>query len=316
MRKLAESAKSRFLAIVNPVSGTRDREEKLTLFDAAFARAGANGVILETAPDGDRSKWVDAARNSSAVLVGGGDGTLLDVVETLVRADVDTPVGHVPFGTANVIAKTLGLPDDPEVALDELIGSPRVLSVDLGRAVEADRYFLVMAAAGFPADIVEGAPRELKTNFGGLAYLLGAAKNVGTLLDPADVVMRIPGQPEQRFASSAIFVLNFGPLHGFGAEMMRTAHPQDGRLTVCAFSGENPALLLVSAFDALAGNETESDGITFLQAPALELEFSRPLAWQYDGELDEPRTMLHLECVPRATNLLVGSTLEVPPPSA
>jgi diacylglycerol kinase family enzyme len=55
-----------------------------------------------------------------------------------------------------------------------------------------------------------------------------------------------------------------------------------------------------------------SDGLTFVEAPSLEFEFSREIAWQYDGELDEPRKIVRLRTLPKAANLLVGREFELP----
>jgi diacylglycerol kinase family enzyme len=306
------SVATRFGVILNPVSGTRDRDEKRGLLEGAFERHDVRGTILETESDSPRSDWLDLARDSDALLVGGGDGTLRDVVETLVRANVDTPVGHVPFGTANVIARTLRIPESPEEALDEMIAATRAVRVDVGHALEPDRYFLVMAAAGFPADINEDAPREMKAHWGGMAYLWGAARNVGSFLDPPKVTVRVPGHSDRSFQSAAVFVLNLGPMREFGTEMVRSVSCQDGQLTVCAISGENPWGLLASAVDIVAGREQVSDGLTFVEAPSLEFEFSREIAWQYDGELDEPRKIVRLRTLPKAANLLVGREFELP----
>jgi diacylglycerol kinase (ATP) len=98
----------------------------------------------------------------------GGDGTVNEIVTTV--PDPPFPVALLPGGTANVLARELGLPLDPVRALD--IGFRRsVRRVDLGRLGPGRRRrFLFVAGIGFDADAVSGVDPALKGRFGMAAY--------------------------------------------------------------------------------------------------------------------------------------------------
>lgn len=102
------------------------------------------------------------------LISGGGDGTLRDVVEALVKAQSDASLALLPLGTANDFAHAAGIPLTPAAALALLEVEP--VAVDVGMAGE--RAFLNMATGGFGSNVTANTPEELKKVLGGAAYLL------------------------------------------------------------------------------------------------------------------------------------------------
>jgi YegS/Rv2252/BmrU family lipid kinase len=101
------------------------------------------------------------------VIVGGGDGSMTTAVDVLAKRDI--VLGILPLGTGNSFARTLGLDDDLEKALDA-IGEGRTACVDLG--LVNGTYFANFAAIGLSAEIAESAPRSLKRAIGAAAYIV------------------------------------------------------------------------------------------------------------------------------------------------
>lgn len=141
-------------------------------------RAAVNGLrergwdlaVRLTWEGGDAERLVEEglAAGYRTLIAGGGDGTLRDVVEALVRARSEASLALLPLGTANDFAHAAGIALAPAAALALLEVEP--VSVDIGMAGE--RAFLNMATGGFGSNVTANTPEELKKVLGGAAYLL------------------------------------------------------------------------------------------------------------------------------------------------
>lgn len=111
------------------------------------------------------------AKDVDCVVVGGGDGTLnaaaLGVMET------NLPLGILPLGTANDLARTLGIPFDLDKAAD-VIAAGRMRQIDLG-IVNGHPFFNV-ASIGLSAELAQKLTQDIKRRFGRLGYALVALK--------------------------------------------------------------------------------------------------------------------------------------------
>ncbi|WP_201063868.1 MULTISPECIES: diacylglycerol kinase family protein [Thiorhodovibrio] len=130
------SRKRRVLAVFNPAAGDvpAARDAQTALLSRLQAGLAAHGLQLERiAFNPERFSQVLQERlgdDLCAIFVLGGDGTVLAVVEALHGAQI--PVGILPGGTMNWLARDLGLPPDPEQALTALL-NPALRQIDLGR---------------------------------------------------------------------------------------------------------------------------------------------------------------------------------------
>ncbi len=105
------------------------------------------------------------------VIVGGGDGTLHLALQGLVESGL--PLGILPLGTANNLARTLGVPDDLEAACELVAHGPR-RRIDLGWV--NGRYFFTTASLGLSVRITEELSAETKRRWGPIAYALTALR--------------------------------------------------------------------------------------------------------------------------------------------
>ncbi|GAB4387853.1 MAG: diacylglycerol kinase family lipid kinase [Thermodesulfovibrionales bacterium] len=158
------------LIVANPVAGSSS-ERKLRTARALLEEAGYGVEVLLTSKGGDAEALARgaAARGPAFVMAAGGDGTFNEVANGL--AGGGAAMALLPMGTSNVLAKELGVPEDPEGAVRAaLSGRPR--SVCLGRISMAggDRYFCLMAGVGFDGLVVARALR-LARRPGKLAHI-------------------------------------------------------------------------------------------------------------------------------------------------
>jgi YegS/Rv2252/BmrU family lipid kinase len=227
----------RVLLVVNPASrrGARIRRKALK----AFADAGVDCDLMVTEAPGHAAMIARThAHKYDAVFTLGGDGTVMEVLGAL--AHQGPPVGVLAGGTANVVARTLGIPLNPKRAVPLLLNGDEA-RMDLGRLGDG-RRFAIGVGVGLDATMISEAPARLKKRFGFMAYVIGGYKAV-LRNQRFQLRLTVDGVVYDRPAS-AILIANFGAvlnnMVAFGDGIVH----DDGVLNACVFSPAN-------LFDAL-----------------------------------------------------------------
>lgn len=220
------------------------------------------------------------------VLACGGDGTVMAVVSGLAGSGV--PLGVLPAGTGNLLARNLDLPEDLETAvLTALSGDDR--AVDLGQVSAPDVpegfHFAVMAGMGFDAALVEDAPAALKRAVGWPAYVVSGARH---LFDRSmRVSVRLDGGEAMRRRASSVLVGNVGRLQA-GLMLLPEARPDDGVLDVIVLAPRGPAGWVRVAGRVLLqqryGHGRHRRTVEHFTACEVEIVSERPEPRQLDGD--------------------------------
>jgi len=161
------------LIILNPAAGgSRSSRRLLGRVIAALEGRGCAVVVRRTEPAmGDTERLAREAEPEFDIIVAaGGDGTINAVANGMAAngmAAAPRPLALLPLGTANVLAREIGLPRRPE-PLAELIATGLVRPIWPGRV--GDRLFLVMASSGFDAETVAAVNPRLKRYVGRAAF--------------------------------------------------------------------------------------------------------------------------------------------------
>jgi YegS/Rv2252/BmrU family lipid kinase len=224
-----------------------------------------------------------AAANSAAldgvdlVVAVGGDGTVRGCAEGLAGTGV--PLGVVPHGTANLLARTLGVPGHPRAALALALGPGGVdRTIDLAVADEVP--FTAMAGMGLDAAVVAGT--RLKHQFGWLAYAMSGAVHLA--LAPSRFSIRLDdGAAAEREARSVV-VGNSGLLPG-GFRLLPDARLDDGLLDVGVLAPHGPLGWTRLAARVLTRSHRQDRMLERFQARKVEITASAPLPREVDGEL-------------------------------
>ncbi len=170
-----------------------------------------------------------AVSGADLVLAIGGDGTIRAVCEELAGTGI--PVGIVPAGTGNLLARNLDIPLYLRSAVDvALNGQDRAIDmVEVSGDKMEDATFLVMAGMGFDAAIMEGVNEDIKAKVGWLAYVWSALKS---LMFPAiRVEVSVDGGEFTRHRARTIVIGNVGFLQA-GMPLLPDAAIDDGQLDV------------------------------------------------------------------------------------
>jgi YegS/Rv2252/BmrU family lipid kinase len=227
-----------------------------------------------------------------------GDGLVGAVGGALAGAE--TPLGIVPGGRGNDLARVLGIPDDPEGAVDVLAaGHSRPIDVGEANGVR----FLGIASIGFDSEANRLAN---ETHFlrGNLVYVYAGLR---TLLGwkPARFTLGIDEQ-RLRFTGYSVSVANSRAFGG-GMFIAPDAELDDGEFDIVVVGEVGKLRFVGNLPKVFKGTHVEEDEVRVFRAPRLELSASRPLPVYADGEhlTDLPAS---LRLLPRALSVLV------PPP--
>jgi diacylglycerol kinase family enzyme len=280
-----------------PVAGTADGP--VVASTAAAGSAVAGPVVVSTALV--RRVVADGA---SLVVAAGGDGTVRACAEAVAGTGV--PLAVVPLGTANLIARTLGVPARVDRALEVAFGG-RDRLIDLGRVTgQAGGFaFAAMAGIGLDAAVVEAARPYVKRRLGWVAYAMAAAPR---LRWPAsDFTIRLDGAAPLRRRARCVVVANAGLLPG-GFTLLPAARLDDGLLDVGVLAPEGGWDWLRLGARVLGGEVRVGGGrVEGGQGRLVEVGADRVLPRQADGEVLAPARVLGVSVTPGALVLRLPS---------
>lgn len=294
------SSPKKVLVIVNPVSGQRDQSEVLNKVKAFLEAASLDFTVRETEGEGDARRWAKET-DADLVIVSGGDGTVMEAMSGVIENDADVPLAQLPGGTANLLARALGIPVETEAALELALGGSAV-PFDVGYLPEKNLYFSLMAGAGWDARLIEDATREIKNRLGFLAYILTGIKNLFTLRRSV-VRLELDGEVKT-FRAHTVSLINVGEILDTNFKLGDAITPHDGKLNVAVTS---PTRLwgIIKLVGRLILKRFESyRDLQYFSVERIHLEARPPLEVQIDGEAIGT-TPFTAEIVPNAVRLIV-----------
>jgi diacylglycerol kinase (ATP) len=221
---------------------------------------------------------IEAALNAkvSRVVIAGGDGTINSALPALIAAQ--KPFGIIPLGTANDLARTLGIPADPAAAA-EIIARGRTRRIDIGSV--NDKLFVNAAGIGFSAELQQ-LPAGLKGWLGPLAYPLGVLRRwrhhrpfrVAVRGSGVDCVHRV----------IQVTVAN-GRSYGGGMTAHEQARVDDGTLDLLLILPRPLWRMVLSALSLKRGVYSKRAPIIALRGSAFEIVTRRRRPVATDGEV-------------------------------
>lgn len=291
---------TRLAVIANPAK-LNDADKSRRVIDEACASHGLSPALwIETTEEDPGGGQTREALSQGADLVCalGGDGTVRAVAEVLAGGDV--PLGLLPAGTGNLLARALGLPvDSLEDALSVVLDG-RTQRLDVGGLTldgsSDELVFLVMAGMGLDAEAMANADERLKGAVGWPAYVvsgLRAAVRGGFVarVQPRD------GQATSRTVR-AVVIGNSGTLTG-GMELMPDARLDDGLLDAAVIAPSGlPGWVRTIRTVLTAGRAHEH--LERYQSTGFRVSTQHPTAVQLDGDAVGNHRMLECHVRPAA----------------
>ncbi|MDF2877294.1 MAG: hypothetical protein K0S30_390 [Clostridia bacterium] len=158
------------LLIYNPCSGHKEVLLNLDYITSRVQGMGYNLRIYRSKASGSIENYIIEKINRSntdMLIISGGDGTINECVNGIMKKNLDIPIGILPLGTANDFAHTLGISSKLPLALD-LIEQNHLSQIDVGKANE--KYFINVCSMGVFSTISQNININIKNKFGKLAY--------------------------------------------------------------------------------------------------------------------------------------------------
>ena len=296
----------KILVLVNPSSsenrGRRVWEQVQPRFEALFS--SYQYEILETTSS-EHNIELGATTDADLIISVSGDGTVHDIAQGIMRRPrEDRPaLTMLPIGSGNDFARTLGIPFEPERAL-EAICNGRVVPIDVGRCNEF--YFLETLSFGIDAAIAIGTYEKRKTtkSRGFALYLKVAIEAIIKELRKHRFTYSVDGGPPQE-NDFIIFAIQNGPTYGGGFQVAPSALANDGLLNVCVATNTSK-LYALYAMSKMAKGKHEQLGIVHtFTARRITIDIAEEVPVQFDGEALRG-THFEIEVLPGALDVLAA----------
>jgi diacylglycerol kinase (ATP) len=288
---------SRIAVITNPHARYSGSE-----IEAAFVRHAGSGLELEffeIAADVSLDEMLQDRVDGISALVGvGGDGTISSIARLGVERQI--PIGIIPGGSTNMIAKINGVPRSLDDAVALITGRHFVESFDAGRS--GDRVLVHMGGAGFDAHLFERSLQGLKRRIGWMAYGLPAAS---AIRQPATTMtIRVDGNA-LTIDSRLVLVANSASLVHSGFRLVSGASRTDGYLDVLVFTANRLFPMARTVGDLIAMGRTDAPYLLHLRGRDISVESEPAVPYEIDGEVVGP-TPFRVFVEPRALRMICG----------
>ena len=276
--------------IYNPYSGENSIITDIDKVIMVHQKHGYNVVPYRISLEYDLSKaFEDIDESYTYILVAGGDGTVDNVVNHMKKFNIDIPIAILPVGTANDFAKFIGMPQDVELACEQILTS-QVKRMDIGKI--NDKYFINVASTGLFTDVSQKTDVNLKNTIGKLAYYVKGIEQIPTL---RKLKIKVSSE-DMQYDGDMYLMLVFNGQTAGNLKLAYKSQIDDGLLDVIIIKAGMIKDTIGLFIKMLKGEHLEDvSGLLYFKSDKIEIECYEDIVTDIDGERG-PDFPLTIEC--------------------
>lgn len=237
-------------------------------------------------------------READLVIVCGGDGSISSAAPAVIESGL--PLGIIPAGTANDLARTLAIPLDFAAAADVIVEGHR-RQIDVG-LVNGHAFFNV-ASIGLSSELAQKLDPEIKKKFGRLGYAVAALR---ILAGAKRFRAKITEKGRSIHVGTYQIAIGNGRLYGGGNVVEEKATIDDGNLDLYSLEMRNLWKLVLMLHAFRSGTHGAWEEVRTAKCVEFDIETRRPMPINTDGEI-VTATPAHFQVLPRAISVLAPS---------
>lgn len=295
--------RKKVLVLINPNSGKKNSKESVLDALNVFSANNYQMEIYLSQKPMDVTHYIEEnGKRFDMVAVFGGDGTLNEATNGLMKLNHKPVISYFPTGTMNDFGTNFGLTNDMrQCANIACVG--HIESFDVGKM--NSRYFNYVAGFGAFCNVSYETKQELKKQIGNLAYIIKAIHEIPNL-HPYHVKMNLDGKV---FEKDLMFGLIINGNRVAGFEMVEQADNtfKDGLFDIILVEHTPNLLELYNYPLGVLHPELNMKYVERYQAKSIIIESQEKLAWTLDGEEGEETLVARVENISQALQIYASN---------
>lgn len=291
--------RKKVLVLINPNSGKKNSKESVLDALNVFSANNYQMEIYLSQKPMDVTRYIEEnGERFDVVAVFGGDGTLNEATNGLMKLKHKPVISYFPTGTMNDFGTNFGLTNDMKQCAN-IACDGHIESFDVGKM--NSRYFNYVAGFGAFCNVSYETKQELKKQIGNLAYIIKALHEIPNL-HPYHVKMNLDGKV---FEKDLMFGLIINGNRVAGFEMVEQADNtfKDGLFDIILVEHTPNPLELYNYPLGVLHPELNMKYVERYQAKSIIIESQEKLAWTLDGEEGEETLVARVENISQALQI-------------
>ncbi len=303
---MIEKNRKKMLFVFNPNSGKAQIKNYLIQILQTFSSAGYEVTVYPTKAPMDGHNYIESVENQyDCIVCSGGDGTLNETVDAVMKFKNQVPIGYIPSGTTNDFATSLSIPNNMAKAAERIIvGKPT--EIDIGRF--NGRGFNYVAGFGAFTDVSYATPQNMKNILGHQAYILEGVKRIASLKSYKMRIEYEGGSIQDEFIFGAI--TNSKSMGGMKGITGKNIKLNDGLFEVLMIKTPRNPLELQQVVTALISQHISDISMAYsFKASKLSIVSEDAIAWVLDGEYGGECRHVNIDVVHNAVKIIINKSI-------
>lgn len=273
--------KKEILIIVNPNAGKGKVNKYIPQICDNLEKKGYELEVIYTSEKENGEKIIENyIRYIDAVVVCGGDGTISQVINGIIKSHKKIDITFIPFGTTNDYARTVGM-SNKKYSLSKNLPKYREVGIDIG-SFNNDKYFYYVAAFGVCTNIAYSTSQSDKNKMGKFAYYKKALKQFKNMKAYQTTIVTDDEIIKDEFIYGGI--TNSVAIGGFKWFKRNDVKINDGLFELVLIKKPKNRLALIKTFLSILRKKYDQKNIYYMKTKNLQIDFEEEVSWTLDGE--------------------------------